>query len=271
MQLTASVTLAGGTIKQALDPVVTWASSNPGVASVAATGLVTVTGIGEADVTATIQDVRSSVHVTVPVPPPPFARLAVVIDRNGSQFALAGATEVSFDASGSTGTGLRYALVFGDGASADSPIAKHVYGASTYVVNPYTVRVTATDILGRTDSVTQVVQTTRLSTFESWYYPLYPPPAGPVSMRTQLSLVQTGRNIAGWYTAYIPLQPATRVVKLTGTLDGDNTIHLVLDDGSVRVDGPVVRQVNMRARAVTCLTMRVADNGATRDFVYYTY
>jgi hypothetical protein len=66
VQLTAMVTLADGAQKQTLD--VAWQSSDPTVATVSRTGLLTLVGFGDADVTATFENLRASAHVAVSRP-----------------------------------------------------------------------------------------------------------------------------------------------------------------------------------------------------------
>jgi hypothetical protein len=57
----------------------------------------------------------------------------LTVDSLGSQEAVAGGSEVTVDASASTGNGLRYLVSFGDGATAADVVARHVYGvAGTY-------------------------------------------------------------------------------------------------------------------------------------------
>src|SRR5947207_11185661 len=120
VQLKAIATLSDGTQKGTLEVAAVWQSSDKSVASVSDTGLLVVTEFGgDADVTATFQNQQASVHVAVPKPSalPPVARLDVTIDSRGSNRALVGASEVTFDMSGSAGSGLHYAMDFGDGAS----------------------------------------------------------------------------------------------------------------------------------------------------------
>ncbi len=76
VQLTAFAILPDGT---KLDATATanWTSSAPAVATVSATGLLTVTGIGDADVSATVQNVRGTAHVAVAKPEPTTPRFDV--------------------------------------------------------------------------------------------------------------------------------------------------------------------------------------------------
>src|SRR5258706_10778104 len=73
VQLTATVTLADGTQQRRLDAA--WQSSDTTVATVSPTGVLTMIGFGDADVTATFQNLRASGHVTLQKPRAPSARL----------------------------------------------------------------------------------------------------------------------------------------------------------------------------------------------------
>ena len=66
VQLTAMVTFADGAQKQTLAGA--WQSSDPTVASVSPTGLLTLVGFGDADVTVTFENLRASAHVAVSKP-----------------------------------------------------------------------------------------------------------------------------------------------------------------------------------------------------------
>ena len=71
VQLRALITRQDGTASDGTSQVA-WQSSDAAVATVNATGLLAIAGPGDADVTATLQSVRGSAHVTVskPIPPP---------------------------------------------------------------------------------------------------------------------------------------------------------------------------------------------------------
>ena len=73
---------------------------------------------------------------TQPTPNPggtsdgPTARLTVTIDSLGSPEAVTGLSNVTIDASESSGTGLTYRVEFGDGTTASEAVARHVYAAA---------------------------------------------------------------------------------------------------------------------------------------------
>jgi hypothetical protein len=258
LQLTATATLADGTTKEVLEPVAQWSSSNPSIATVSSNGLVTITGIGEAKVTATVEHAQGAVHLAVPEPAAPVARLAVRIDDHGSAAAIAGATEIDFDASASSGAGLRYHVAFGDGTFSNSAAAAHVYSGDL-IARRYEVRLTVTDVLGRSDVAAETVQLVRLSMFaQDWYYPSHlQPEAG-------LKLGQSGARITGQYSYQ------GRVTPLTGTLDSRNNIYLALNDGSTVLEGPVVLKEGYQGWYLRLLVRGGPDDGITRRFVYYS-
>ena len=219
-------------------------------------------------------------RIALPRLPAPSARLNVTIDSNGSTVALSDVSDVLFDMSRSTGSGLRYDVAFGDGASASTstPRARHVYVRRWTFADPpptqrfvdYPVRATVTDVFGRSAIVTQTVRVTSLSAH-----------SGHASWSTEASfglfherfiriLSQDGRTVSGdsWY-------PYT--TKLTGTLSVGGNIHLVLQDenGSTTLDGPVIIKDEFRAACCTQdrhMLLRVRggpDDGRTLDLRYY--
>lgn len=61
----AATAAYGANASQDVTSLATWSSSNPAVASVSTTGLVTGRAVGEADIFATYQSVTGSTHVSV--------------------------------------------------------------------------------------------------------------------------------------------------------------------------------------------------------------
>jgi Big-like domain-containing protein/PKD domain-containing protein len=155
VQLSAVSTYQNGGYREPL--VATWRSSNTSVATVSSTGRLIATGLGETRVTATFENVVASEAIAI-IPAPPIARLNMVFDKRGSTAALAGVTEVTFDLSASTGSGLRYELSFGDGTPVTaSRTATHRYQIPDVWPMSYAVKATVTDQLGRSDTTTTSV------------------------------------------------------------------------------------------------------------------
>jgi hypothetical protein len=88
-QLTASVTLSDGAKKDATSSVA-WQSSEPSVATVSATGLLTTTGAGEAFLTATLQGVKGTAKLAVSqlVPPPVSYEVSGVVHETAPTEAV---------------------------------------------------------------------------------------------------------------------------------------------------------------------------------------
>ena len=91
----------------------------------------------------------------------------------GSQDALTGVSEITVDAGASTGSGLKYLVNFGDGATASEPIARHVYDKA----GTYRITVTLTDATGRTDTASRDLAVA--SPLGAWLYSGYSRGRGP--------------------------------------------------------------------------------------------
>src|SRR6185436_9755669 len=100
-------------------------------AAVVACGLL----IGACDHAATLTQPSGTPGVTGPANP----QLAVRIDSRGSAVAIGGVSEVTFDARATPGDKLRYEIQFGDGGSATTALATHVYAASGTFTTTLTV------------------------------------------------------------------------------------------------------------------------------------
>ena len=66
---------------------ITWSTSDPAVATVNATGVVTAAKVGSVDVIASSQGVNGSAHVIVSAPPPPAATKLGIVTQPGSTAA----------------------------------------------------------------------------------------------------------------------------------------------------------------------------------------
>jgi hypothetical protein len=228
VQLTATATLLNGVQGRALEA--TWASSDNTVATVSPSGLLVGTGFGEVDVTVTFLNASKTTHVAVK-PPPPVARLGIIIGTRGSTVAISRVNEITFDMSASTGFGLRYNLNFGDGSSpVSSSTSKHVYSSPNHF-STYTVRATVTDALGRIHSVEKTVRVVSLVAVlrgGNGYWS-----SGRHSFRFVGFRVQRdGAQVSGAYWS-----PDST---FTGTISGDGDMHLVLADGSITFEGLLV-------------------------------
>jgi hypothetical protein len=88
-QFTATANFSNGSNQNVTNDA-TWQSSNPAVATISASGLVTTVGSGEADVQATYQNTTGKLHIAV-AGPPTFT-LQGVVSQTGSSSPVQGAT-----------------------------------------------------------------------------------------------------------------------------------------------------------------------------------
>ena len=129
-------------------------------------------------------------------------------------------SEVSFDATGSTGAGaLTYRLDFGDGASATTAKARHVYNAP----GSYTAAVTVTDAAGRTTTAARPVVVRSLA--GAWLHAGYSAGSREVLVRRLSVTAQSGTAVRGFVG--LPNQPDRPV---TGELVPPRTLRLAFDD-----------------------------------------
>ena len=101
-----------------------------------------------------------------PTPPPavdsppanspagPVVRLALAVDALGSRDAIVALSQVTVDASASTGSGnVTYAVDFGDGTTTTDPVARHIYEAP----GTFTITCLVRDASGRTATASRQV------------------------------------------------------------------------------------------------------------------
>jgi len=161
--------------------------------------------------------------------------LAVVIDSLGSQEAITGLSEVTFDATSSTGTPpLLFQLDFGDGQRAASGTGRHVYA------NPgtYTASVAVTDATGRTVTASQPVVVKAL--VGAWVHAAHSHASGWVEVRRIALTSQTGTRIEG--IVQIPGRPDRLI---SGNLSTPRSLQLFLEDREFgTLEGSVPSVVN---------------------------
>lgn len=199
---------------------------------------------------------------TAPEPPPaaPVARLAVNVDGRGLAKAIQSFSTVTFDASGSSGVGLRYGLDFGDGSGADAPTASHVYDAAG---RTYKGRLIVTDSLGRTDSVS--VDVSVVSIDGSWSHSFYNTVANRYENR-QLILTQSGRTISGEYR-----HPESWLSPLRGELRPGRDVSLNLTDGTISFSGGANGAFNGEVTLMTVTMRGGSADGQIMSFSHYGY
>jgi len=196
---------------------------------------------------------------TQPTPNPgtsdgPTARLKVTVDTLGSSEAVSGLSNVTLDASESSGTGLTYRVDFGDGTTATQAVAKHVYAAA----GMFTAAVTITDASGRTSTASREVAVA--SPVGTWLYAVYLPRARQVEVRTLALTAQDG-TLRGFLAA--TGQPDRAV---TGTLSGERGVQIVLDDGSEALEGVLPSVLSVESSRLELLARGGPADGERLEF-----
>ena len=165
-QLTAQARDAAG---QPLNVEITWASSNPTVASVSATGLVTGLSAGGATVTASAggQTAASSITVTLPAPTAPVVATVTVSPASVSlnQGATSQLTATARDSAGNVMTGQTFTW-----SSSNNAVATVSASGLVTAVAAGSATVSATSSNGRRGSASVTVNATTP--------PTQPPPSG---------------------------------------------------------------------------------------------
>ena len=170
-----------------------------------------------------------------------------------------------FDASASTGAGpLTYTIEFGDGSSESRMIARHALPMRAGGGYSLQAKLTVTDALGRSASVTREYFAAALEqpsgTF--WYHL-------DGKVKTSLVFDLNGTELSGWYKYGVA--PAQR---FTGSLTGERTFSLRTDDGQVEFQGAVEWKADPRTFlssfgvVLRVVGTRGALQGTTLDFSF---
>ena len=176
---------------------------------------------------------RSSPSPAAPTPAPspgagPAASFKLTVDSAGSQDALTGVSEVTVDAGASTGSGLKYLVNFGDGATASDPVARHVYDKA----GTYRITVTLTDATGRTDAASRDLAVA--SPLGAWLYSSYIARTHTVEVRTLTLTAQEGSTVRGILSRH-----GETDAPITGRLTADRRINLTIDRWGETLEGAV--------------------------------
>jgi PKD repeat protein len=168
----------------------------------------------------------------------PAAAFAIIIDSLGSEEALAAVSEVTVDASGSTGSGLQYQIDFGDGALATERQARHIYSAP----GAYNVTVTVTDQGGRDATVSR--QVVVASPVGVWVHSGYFSRIDRVEVRSLAITAQDSSNIRGVLT-----KDSAGRTPVTGSLTADRRVRLVLDGTGEAIEGVLPSRISVDGAA----------------------
>lgn len=171
--------------------------------------------------------------------PLPVARLALQIDNSGSTNAILGYSQIVFDGTASEGDGVTYSLEFGDGDSVADARAVHPCRKAGLL----TARLTLTDRLGRTSTTSARYPCVGLVHPQGQLYSLtYGWTNSTFNSRLSRSEFrrlgfesQNGAAVSGFYT-----HPEGDKSHFTGSLSGDRTLTLRLDDGTITFVGDVL-------------------------------
>jgi hypothetical protein len=163
----------------------------------------------------------------------PVVKFALKGDELGSQDPIAMLSEVSVDASTSTGTGsLTYTIDFGDGTKSPGPVARHTFQAA----GTYTISVEARDAQGRQGTATQQVAVKTVS--GGWYHAFYNPNAKMVEVRRLTITGQEGLTIRGVFA--VNGQPDRTY---SATLTKPRNVQIVVNS-SIALEGAIPGRLN---------------------------
>jgi hypothetical protein len=252
-----------------------WSSSNAGIATVSAGGLVTAVTAGTVDITARMQGVSGTRTLTVSCAAP-TAGLAVRFSATSSyglSVALQDVTTVTFDASGSKGAGLVLRMSYGDGAVESRPYATpstaidlDIFTHQYHSVGTFNAQLVVTDSQGRESSTGASITVKSLT--GTWGNVIRNPSSGVIEARL-LTLVQrtssTSANLTGRYT-----HPAGDSEALTGSVESTGTIRtLALNSGTITMSGNMLdgNGVTPDASAMKLIVKGGSADGLTLTFV----
>jgi hypothetical protein len=197
----------------------------------------------------------ATVNPPAEIPPAPVARLAVTVDGLQGSAAISGASVVRFDATGSSGTGLRFGLDFGDGQGADLATATHIYQDANTTRR---ARVIVTDSLGRVDQASIEVVLKTIS--GTWTNTVYNENARRYEFRRLYITQLTGPSVIGEY-----MHPEGWTTPITGqVLARGATVNLT--DGTITFSSDASNGFNSDLSAVS---MRV--RGGSADGLVLTF
>jgi len=195
----------------------------------------------------------SGLQVTAPSNAPTGA-IDVKADAAGSRDAVAALSEVIADASGSIGKGLTYAIDFGDGATATTASATHVYAAPA----TYTITATVTDSEGRKATGTKQIAVRDAT--GSWFQAGYVAKTKRVEVRRLSIDAQTGTTVRGTYRVTGDVDRA-----FTGTLIPPRDIRMTAT-GGVSLIGTLPGRLNDDATPWTLVSGGDSADGQRLDF-----
>ena len=185
----------------------------------------------------------------------PVAKLQIKVDEGMSRDAIASMSDVTVDATSSTGTGaLTFSIDFGDGTVATSTTAHHTYATA----GTFTIAATVTDAQGRktTDSSAIIVK----AVTGRWFQAEYVARARRIEVRQMSIDAQDGLQIRGVYRS---TGSADR--PFTATLTPPRQIQIAIAGGA-GLSGLLPDHLNDATTPWTLLAQGDSVDGERLDF-----
>ena len=181
--------------------------------------------------------------------------LSVRVDGDSAATAIVQVSEVTFDASGTRGDKLRYAIDFGDGEAAATPVASHVYRREgTFMA---TLRVT--DAAGRESVISAPVVVRALQ--GAWFQAGLNAEARRFEVHRLAVTAQEGAEVRGVYSYWGEVDRL-----FTGRLASGRHLSLAVDGGAVRFEGTVPAEMAAGGFPLTLLVQGGSASGQTLRF-----
>ncbi len=234
-----------------------WSSSTPATATVSPSGLVTAVQPGSTTITATFSalSVTSTIQVSTIV-----AVIKSISLSTRSASAIAGATTVHFDITGSTGS--TFQMNFGDGQSSSTP-GGSIPGNSIFFEHTYSTIGAQTATLIVSDATRQVTATATVVVINltgTWTNTIVNPSNGRVETRTMT--LNGGSTLTGTYTG-----PEGTNLALTGTVNSFGSVNMTINNGALTQQGVDLDDNGIRADTA----MRLIVTGGTANGQTLTY
>jgi hypothetical protein len=165
----------------------------------------------------------------------PVAKLVVQIDKSGSTTAIRGYSPVVFDASASQGEQLTYDFDFGDGSTSSG--SENSLTHPCRIAGLLTSRLTVRDGGGHTSTAVSRFPCVSLvnTMVYGWTHSFQNPRSSRYEFRRVAFESQDGATVRGLYT-----HPEGNASRFSGSLSGDRTLTVRLDDGTITFTGDVL-------------------------------
>lgn len=169
---------------------------------------------------------------------------------------------ITFNASGSRGSGLTYKIDFGDGEMSREAVTAHL----PVLVKPwggsFTATLTVTDRLGRSDVTTATYTVTTINSPAAGFWTQGP--VVPTIRRIYLS--HSGTELSGWYDG-----PEGKSLRVSGTIVGERDVQLRVGGGVVELTGSVEWGTSSLGGTISLrLTLRGGPSDG-QTFNFYPY